>query len=345
RCRTDLLHAIMSFLPVRQAVQTCVLSRRWEHLWCSMPCLNIDQPEFKARGGSQFEEFVNNLLMFHSATSLDMFRFRFACGYQFKVVERWIRRAMKCCPAVMEIYSSSGLFHRLPHLGSSACRLKKLHLVAISLDESFTQQLPSGCPVLEDLELNKCHLHSPEIKSYTLKNLIITGCTTYSGRVLTITAPALVSFYLVITVVEWNSDYGVLVNEMPALVKAKVCLESSSPEGPCKLLCSLTNVRNLELSGLETLSILRGTSDTFPTFSNLRTLLFNGCDLSDDFGMLGCFLNNSYSLEKLTLEHCKCPNLKLTEIKYKEDDVHQLFGLLSGIWRNLQKTTIMLTKA
>ncbi|XP_072151490.1 MEIOTIC F-BOX protein MOF [Setaria viridis] len=274
----DLLHAIMSFLPVRQAVQTCVLSRRWEHLWCSMPCLNIDQLEFNstasgarggsqfeefepefistasgARGGSQFEEFVNNLLMFHSASSLDMFRFRFTCGYQlFKVVERWIRRAMKCCPAVMEIYSSSGLFHRFPHLGSSACRLKKLHLVAISLDESFTQQLPSGCPVLEDLELNECHLHSPEIKSYTLKNLIITGCRTYSGRVLTITAPALVSFYLVFTVVVWNSD-GVLVNEMPALVKAKVCLESSSPEGPCKLLCSLTNVRNLELSGLETL--------------------------------------------------------------------------------------------
>ena len=146
-------------------------------------------------------------------------------------------------------------------------------------------------------------------------------------------------------------------------------------------------------------SILHGESgDTFPTFSNLRTLLFDGCDLSDDFQMLGCFLNNTPSLEKLTLQYCKvlsflliyhvwypcftiflttctntvychklpegskkspkrmsikchdaltfqCPNLKLTEIKYKEDDVHQLFGLLSGIWRNLRKTTIILTKA
>jgi hypothetical protein len=41
----------------------------------------------------------------------------------------------------------------------------------------------------------------------------------------------------------------------------------------------------------------------------------------------------------------QCPNLKLTEIKHKEDDVHQLFGLLSGIWRNLLKTTTVLTKA
>ncbi|KAG2572297.1 uncharacterized protein LOC120641070 [Panicum virgatum] len=70
----DLLRAIMSFLPVRQAVQTCVLSRRWPHLWCFMRCLNIDQREFDlaASGsseGSRFEEFVNSLLMFHSASS------------------------------------------------------------------------------------------------------------------------------------------------------------------------------------------------------------------------------------------------------------------------------------
>jgi hypothetical protein len=29
----SLLHAIMSLLKARQAVQTCVLSTRWRHLW------------------------------------------------------------------------------------------------------------------------------------------------------------------------------------------------------------------------------------------------------------------------------------------------------------------------
>ncbi|TVU14370.1 hypothetical protein EJB05_37833, partial [Eragrostis curvula] len=92
---------------------------------------------------------------------------------------------------------------------------------------------------------------------------------------------------------------------------------------------------------------------------------------SDDFPTLGCFLSNAPSLEKLTLQYCKlsggsrkrkrmakrisfkclntltfkCPKLKLIEIKYKENDVHQLFGLLSGVWRNLPKTTIQLIKA
>ncbi|GJN02863.1 hypothetical protein PR202_ga20252 [Eleusine coracana subsp. coracana] len=42
------LRAIMSFLTARQAVQTCVLSRRWKDLWYSIPCLDIDQREFDA---------------------------------------------------------------------------------------------------------------------------------------------------------------------------------------------------------------------------------------------------------------------------------------------------------
>ncbi|KAJ1276245.1 hypothetical protein BS78_05G199900 [Paspalum vaginatum] len=36
-----LLHAVMSFLKAREAVQTCVLSKRWRHLWRSMSCLDI----------------------------------------------------------------------------------------------------------------------------------------------------------------------------------------------------------------------------------------------------------------------------------------------------------------
>ncbi|KAL6652709.1 hypothetical protein ACP70R_011634 [Stipagrostis hirtigluma subsp. patula] len=112
-------------------------------------------------------------------------------------------------------------------------------------------------------------------------------------------------------------------------------------------------------------------SEKFPTFSNLRTLLLDRCDMSDNFQTLGNFLQNAANLEKLILQPCKlpegskkrktkgkpkrislgcqelsfqCPNLKMTEIKYKEDDVHQLFDLLFAIWRNLQKTTVVLTK-
>lgn len=237
----DILHTIMSFLPAWQAVQTCVLSRRWERLWCSMPCLNIDQQEFedcgRDREGGGFEEFVNNMLMFHSAPSLDMFKFHVTHNYDYKVVDRWIRRGIKCCPAVVDICNSSNAhMYELPNLGSGARRLKKLHLVVIALVKGFTQHLPSACPVLEDLELDKCCLDHPEITSLSLKNLILIDCTTYCGKVLTITTPALVS--------------------------ASLCLRypppppgtrRNLPEGPCKILRNVSNLRNLELSGSKTL--------------------------------------------------------------------------------------------
>jgi len=250
-----------------------------------MRCLNIDQREFDlaASGsseGSQFEEFVNSLLMFHSASSLDMFRLHVTHSYESKVVEQWIRRGMKCCPAMMEIYAPSRRYG-LPHLGSSSYHLRRLHLVNINLDNSFPRKLSYGCPVLEDLKLDRCFLDPPEISSSTLKNLIVTGCTTHSGHVLTITAPALVSFDLVITVVGWSSAAwdGVLVNEMPALAKATVCLKqdmqsvSSSPKGPCKLLCNLINVKKLELSGLKTL--VSFFCYPYGVILNLTILLYN----------------------------------------------------------------------
>lgn len=45
-CRIDVLpdeslQHVLSFLPAREAVQTCVLARRWRHLWRSVPALRI----------------------------------------------------------------------------------------------------------------------------------------------------------------------------------------------------------------------------------------------------------------------------------------------------------------
>jgi hypothetical protein len=43
----SLLHAIMSLLKAWQAVQTCMLSTRWRHLWRSVSCLDVDHDEFR----------------------------------------------------------------------------------------------------------------------------------------------------------------------------------------------------------------------------------------------------------------------------------------------------------
>ncbi|EEC66521.1 hypothetical protein OsI_32643 [Oryza sativa Indica Group] len=42
----DIVLHIMTFLTTRQAVRTCVLSRRWRNLWRTVPCINIHIHEF-----------------------------------------------------------------------------------------------------------------------------------------------------------------------------------------------------------------------------------------------------------------------------------------------------------
>ncbi|CAD5330622.1 unnamed protein product [Arabidopsis thaliana] len=37
----DILHHILSFIPTDLAMRTSVLSRRWRHVWCETPCLDI----------------------------------------------------------------------------------------------------------------------------------------------------------------------------------------------------------------------------------------------------------------------------------------------------------------
>ncbi|KAK1683299.1 hypothetical protein QYE76_044147 [Lolium multiflorum] len=393
-----LIHYIMSFLTVREAVQTSMLSRRWEDLWCSMPFISIDEQDFRPSAiglGSEyldddyedefeddidyarFEDFVTNLLMFHSAPTLDSFRFHAVCHAvshrEIKFINSWLCRCIKRCPKVVEIHSTGDC--KLPRFGSGSSRLSRLHLTGITLERTFARQLPcSSYPVLEDLELKRCKLDDDaEIASCTLKNLTIEDCTTSNPSALTIKAPSLTYLQLFITAFGQNW-HAVTVDEMPFLVKATIHLKHSTAILPCKLLYSLIYVRDLELTGLRTLDNLHIGSGTFPVFHNLRSLLLDKCDLSDNCDILGSFLNNAPCLEKLTLQLCElpegsnkskgggnvektsleyqdtasfqCPSLKWTEIKYREDDdVQRLFNLILGVWRNLQKTGLVIKKA
>ncbi|KAJ3686970.1 hypothetical protein LUZ61_016134 [Rhynchospora tenuis] len=41
-----LIHLTLSFLTAQEAVQTCVLSKRWKNLWTTSPFLNFDLRKF-----------------------------------------------------------------------------------------------------------------------------------------------------------------------------------------------------------------------------------------------------------------------------------------------------------
>ncbi|KAF0905709.1 hypothetical protein E2562_008787 [Oryza meyeriana var. granulata] len=100
------LHRIMSFLTSRQAVQTCVLSRRWRYLWRSVPCINADINEFKVTKYGADEMllriFVNRLLKSRDpVASVDTFYLthsRSNGNYNERSsedAERWISHALQ----------------------------------------------------------------------------------------------------------------------------------------------------------------------------------------------------------------------------------------------------------
>ena len=261
-----LLHAIMSFLPAPQVVWTSVLSRRWRDLWRCTPFINIDERDFRITWSSheetwrKLEDFATNLLLFHNNfTSLDTFRIsaNTSTGNALyrRDMDRWLRRGIKYCPQVLEILIHASPAIPFPHMGATSCRLKRLHLQRMYLDNQFAELLFSGCPVLEGLELMRCDLDFQEIKSRTLKKLVLDNCDHLNGGQVVITAPRLA--HLQLSIGRGCCSNGISICETDSLVKAWIYLhcfgETFSLKHQRRLLGNLCNVPNLELFGFETM--------------------------------------------------------------------------------------------
>ncbi|OEL31461.1 hypothetical protein BAE44_0007521 [Dichanthelium oligosanthes] len=387
-----ILHVVMSFLPARHAVQTSVLSRRWRNLWCSMPSISINEREFEVRGYCQiqerwdeFEDFITNLLSYRcNSVSLDRFQI-YAHSHSQQTVDRWIRHSIEYCPTVLKIeipcyHDDAPLSLKLPYLGSSFCRLKKLSLSHLVLDNHFAELLCSGCSALVDLELVNCFNCFQHIASTTLTRLVVNTCFNENDAVdpMVITAPSLA--YLKLVIQDTIYRHGISVCNVSSLVEASIYMQYNE-DFPAKyqrrLLSGLFSVTSLELTHFETMAMLNKNSDGFPIFLNMRYLSLESCFLDDECDLdskledLGSFLENAPCLEKLTLQRCMfcvdpdwewdvkrksinlqrldgktfhCLKLQMIEVLYEDDHEHLLVELLWGLARRLPDPSIKLTK-
>ncbi|XP_078149958.1 putative F-box/LRR-repeat protein At3g18150 [Carex rostrata] len=334
-----ILHHILGFLLTKEAIQTCVLSKRWEHLWTFLPSLNFNFSEFcedidddsddgvelLSAYSARFVKFVNAVLLRRKPLDLDVFHLNCYELEEDSSEADWIRYAMNHNTRVLYLSTSDFIpwssytctsLEKLdlyrPHTDSDIIvnlpNLKALSISYADLDSCYVKNFLSGCPILEFLELDNCNFSYTDciIAHEYLKYLLLVTCRI--EQELFVSAPNLLSF-------SYEDELSLPCKttlNMPSL--AKSCLTSCDPsmikclEGTATCLRFLTNVELLELhfecrQYKELLASVL--SLELPIFPNLKNVTVAFCMFSC-FQMVTSILKSSPKLKKLTILQKEC---------------------------------------
>ena len=102
-----MLEHILSLLPTKEAVQKCIISKRWTNLWTSFSRLNFDENDFISGNTKEryakFEIFGDMVLNHRESFSIHAVEMKFH-DYSFcDLVRKWINSCKKFNPRVLSI--------------------------------------------------------------------------------------------------------------------------------------------------------------------------------------------------------------------------------------------------
>ncbi|KAJ1275081.1 hypothetical protein BS78_05G108600 [Paspalum vaginatum] len=347
----EVLHHVLSFLPMHELVPTSLLARRWLDLWKSAPSMSVTGVK-DCYNPKWFIQYVDNLLLLHhpgarlDSFSVDLderdFSFKQFLPTNDTSVGMWFRLALLCKVRALSFRTTYGIYSesyemplQLPNAPIISQHLKILDLEMVTLKSSSLDF--SECPVLVDLKMNNCEIYG-NLSSPFLKHLSLTECFFGTGSVRAcIYMPGLISLVL--------SNFcrrTPMLENMPLLVSAIVRINMCCEDECCKssygdcgdLTCSgcydsdlgaddrrgeslllngLSQVTELELSVDSTMFIVNRDLKLCPTFRKLKTLFLSAwCPgIYADRNVLTCILQHSPILEKLTLQLPKVPNTRV----------------------------------
>ncbi|XP_052483075.1 F-box/LRR-repeat protein At3g59190 [Gossypium raimondii] len=202
-----ILH-IMSFLPIKEAVRTCLLSTRWKDLFTSISNIELDGVLRNKALRNRFMKFSDGFLSLRKDISVDRFRLCCGPGIDHRKINEWILYAVRHGVRELDLIFQSRSFEtrhfteleftvftcktlltlrlfNLPSLvltiPTHCClpKLKVLHLTFLKFsDDESIRRLLSSCNSLEELLVQSCELSNLNKLSVchpTLKRLTING--------------------------------------------------------------------------------------------------------------------------------------------------------------------------
>lgn len=233
----DLLLDVLSLLTADEAVQTCVLARRWRDLWRYLPSLSfvVEKPSAEAptfRSTEHFNEFVNRLIALREPLPLvdceidlyqtDTSEFNNDETFPYPYLNQWIEYALTCQAQFLRVIVDDRIDQKfLLNVPLVSRHLMTLHLNNVDL--LCSMDFSSCTPVLEDLEVSSCDIHARTVSSRSLKHLYIVNCHFSIGYRTLFSTPSLNSLHLA-----YFDGMIPLTESMPLLETAFVRLAFSS---------------------------------------------------------------------------------------------------------------------
>nr|POF19541.1 f-box/fbd/lrr-repeat protein [Quercus suber] len=102
----DILSEILSLLAIKEAVGTCIFSKRWRYVWTFMHRLEFDSfKDFPSMKSDSFTQMVSQVVTLHKGLNLHELRILFNSHQDnsFPHIHRWIAFAILCGTARIEL--------------------------------------------------------------------------------------------------------------------------------------------------------------------------------------------------------------------------------------------------
>ncbi|KAG2333219.1 hypothetical protein Bca52824_004399 [Brassica carinata] len=268
-----LLLEILSYLPTREVVTTMVLSKRWKYLYAFVPTLEYDHNSYQDGEDRSFSRFVYSSLLLHEAPVLKGLTILLGQNTGAIDIGVCVRTAIKrhtrhldieiddTCSAetINPVILPTSLYTGCTMLVSlwltnvvlmdssstvSFPSLKLLALLSVRCpNNEFVPKILAGCPVLENLLVDRCtgdNVNLFVVRVPSLKILSLQNVSDIHSDGFLIDAPCLE----LMRINENTKGFCGIEHNMPKIDAASLCVTCNRTE---QILSSLTSLQQLRL--------------------------------------------------------------------------------------------------